>query len=175
MFVAISRGGIDRGMPPIKHSPRAERQPRAADLRELFQCHAIPPTPLHEAIQEAARQEGWTPPWNHEAQRAQKAAAGERSGVSRRGRADIRLSIIGLARMRISPEHRREPYSKAAIAALRREYDNLMSKSADDPDPLISGMLSALSPTDRKHLKNASDETLIADVKIIRRRRGVKR
>jgi hypothetical protein len=77
--------------------------------------------------------------------------------------------------MQLSPEHRFQPYSEAALEALREQYDNILKKREDDSHPIISGMLSALSPNDRKVLKKTSDETLKADLKLIRRRRGVKR
>lgn len=153
-----------------------EPKQNSADLsgnryRELFRG-AIPASPLHLAIQEAARQEGWAPSWE---QTPKRKKAGQLSGVRRGGRAELRRCIVSLARMQLSPEHRFQPYSEAALEALREQYDNILKKREDDSHPIISGMLSALSPNDRKVLKKTSDETLKADLKLIRRRRGVKR
>jgi hypothetical protein len=154
-------------------TPSRTKQPATA-LRDLFE-HVIPPSPLHQAIQDAAREAGWSPPWELPDQTASRKKAGKSSGASRKGRKEIRRSLLTLARMQLSPEHRRTPYSDAAFEALRTQYEHLLSKGSDDPDPLISGILSALSATDRKWLKKASDDTLKKDLQAIRRMRGVTR
>jgi len=143
-------------------------------FRELFQG-VISPSPLHHDMREAARQEGWVSPWEHEDQTSKRKKAGKSSGVSRWGRREMRRSLLQLARDRLSPELRRTPYANDALEALRKEYDRLLSKDADDPDPIISGIHSGLSATDRKWLKKASDDTLKKDLQAIRRMRGVKR
>ena len=145
-----------------------------AALRELFQG-VIPTSPRQQVLQEAARQGGWTPRWEHEDQTPKKKKAGKRSGVSRGGRAEMRLSILALARNKLLGKHLREPYSTASFAALRAVYDDLLTKNVDDPDPVISGMLSALSPVDRKFLKATSDDTLVKDLQVLLRRSRGKR
>jgi hypothetical protein len=144
-------------------------------FNDLFRYYAIPPSRLHEAMQEAARQEGWVPPWDRKEQKSKNKLAGRKSGLSRAGRAEMRRSFLNLARMQLNHEHRRAPYSNAAIAALEEKYRNLLAKELDDPNVLISSMLSVLSKADRKALKNASSDTLIKDLKIIRKMRGVRR
>jgi hypothetical protein len=155
------------------------RQSMSKLLNDLFHLYAIPPSPLHEAVQEAARQEGWTPPWDHEEQhrqqQTQKKTAGRRSAIMRAGRAQIRVSLIELARGRLDPEHRYAPYSKPALDSLREEYCKLLTDGDNDPNVIIPLMLSALSETDRKFLKNISRETLKKDVKAIRKKHGVRR
>ncbi len=169
--------------PVVKTSSlRPDRQSgQAADLteltnafRELFRG-VIPISPLHQAVREAARLEGWAPLSEDEHQTANRRKAGKSSGVSRGGRASIRRSIVALARSKLDPEYRRAPYSNAAIEALREQYDGLLTKTADDPDPVVAGMISALSPADREALKKSSDDTLTADLKKLRRGHGVKR
>lgn len=147
---------------------------QSSQLRDLFD-HVIPPSPLHQAVQDAARQAGWSPPWERPDETHNRKKAGKRSGISREGRKQIRRSLVILARNRLSPELRRTPYANDAFDALRMEYRHLLSKGADDPDPIISGILSALSETDRKRLKKAGDDTLKKDLQAIRRMSGVKR
>jgi hypothetical protein len=43
-----------------------KRGTHAHEFAEFFRWYAILPTPLHEALQKAAKQEGWTPPWDRE-------------------------------------------------------------------------------------------------------------
>jgi hypothetical protein len=161
-------------MPPPNARSRANTQPSKL-LRELFRGYPIPPSSLHQALQDAAILEGWTPPWEREEQNAKKKIAGKKSGISRQGLAQIRRSFLTLARMRVSPEHRRTPYSGASLAAVTREYHALLAKDVGDPDPLIAGLHSALSPTDRISLRRASDDTLLKDLKIIRRLNSIRR
>ena len=99
----------------------------------------------------------------------------EKAVLAGGGRAQMRRSFLNLARTQLNPEHRRVPYSKAAIAALEKEYRSLLAKELDDPNVLISSMLSVLSEADRKALKNVSSDTLIKDLKAIRKMRGVRR
>lgn len=160
-----------RHMPPSKAGSRAKKQQSGA-LHDFFLWRGIPPSPLHQALQDAAIQAGWSSPWELE---QEKIKAGKSSGRRRAGRAQLRQSLLIYARLRLSPDHRRTPYANDALEALRKEYDNLLSKGADDPDPIVAGIHSALSATDRKWLKKASDETLKKDLQAIRRMRGVTR
>jgi hypothetical protein len=140
------------------------------ELLDLFTCFAIPPTPLHEAIQKAAIEAGWIPPWELEDQKQQKKKAGDRSGIRRGGRMEIRRSLLSYAFEQLDPRKQSKPYNSTSLEALRSKYDYFLGKNADDPDPILSGILSALTPADRKALKKASEETLLADLKVIRRR-----
>jgi hypothetical protein len=143
-------------------------------LVEQFQQSpfGIPPSPSQQVLWEAAKEAGWIPPWELENQREKKKKAGKTSGTSRRGRKEIRLSLVWHALRQLSPKYRRNPYSNASLEALRKKYDYSLTKNADDPalDPILSGILSALTPADRKALKKASDDTLLADLKTIIRR-----
>src|SRR6266404_4117214 len=114
-------------------------------LAEYFRWYGIPPSWLHEALQRAAKQAGWIPPWDREEQRSKKTEAGKRSGRSRAGLAQIRHSFINLARAQLTPEQRRSPYSEASIDALEEKYRDLLTKDVSDPDIIISAILSVLS------------------------------
>jgi hypothetical protein len=144
-------------------------------FNELFRNYAIPPSWLHEAMQKAAREEGWVPPWDRKEQKSKNKLAGRKSGLARWGRAEMRRSFLALARTQLSPEHRRAPYSNDAIATLEKNYRNLLRKKLDDANVLISSMLSVLTEADRKALKKASIDTLIKDLKALRKRLGVRR
>jgi hypothetical protein len=143
-------------------------------LDDLFRCYAIPPSPLHQALQEAARQAGWTPPRDHEQQQSQRKAAGKKSGDSRAGLADLRRSLVEIARGRLNPDHRYASYSVAALNALGAEYRNLLTHGDNDPNVIVSSILSVLSPADRKSLRKASRHTLKKDVIAIRKKHGVR-
>jgi hypothetical protein len=87
----------------------------AHQFAEYFQWHAILPTPLHHALQEAAKQQGWTPPWDSEEQAAaelrKRRTAGKKSGLVRAGRAALRLPFVKEAYDRLKPARRMEPFS----------------------------------------------------------------
>jgi hypothetical protein len=167
----IAIGWVNMASSPKTRS-RAKPQP-STSLVQLFRPYAIPPSSLHEALQDAAKQAGWLPPWGRKEQQSLKRAAGKRSGSRRAGRAQMRRSLINAARARLTPEQRRSPYSKASIDALEETYRNLLTEDPSDPDILISIMLSALSETDKKFLRRASRETLKKDLKAIRKARGI--
>jgi hypothetical protein len=137
-------------------------------------------------MQEAAKREGWIPPWIREEQQNQKKAAGKRSGSMRAARAQIRLSVVKVARARLTPEQRREPYANDSIEALCKEYrkllaggggENCVSLARDGNDLclLVPLMLAGLSKADQQMLKRAGRETLIKDLQRLRRERGVSR
>jgi len=162
-------------MPPSKTGP-SEKKQGGNPLRDLFEGGGvIPISPLHQIFQEAALQAGWSPPWKQLNLTNAKKEAGKRSGENRDGRRHIRRSLVMVARKRLKPDLRRTPYSNDALEALRVEYKLLLNKGADDPDPIISGIHLALSDTDRKLLKKASDDTLKKDLQAIRRMSGIKR
>ena len=156
-----------------KNKSLRNKQPNTA-LRDLFRG-VIPTTWLGHIIREAAQQEGWTPDWSREGQKLLKAKAGAKSGISRKALAQMRQSFVRYARTQINPEHRLTPYAKKSFGELRKLYKNLLAKDANDPDPVLAAMHSALSPADRKSLRQASDDTLLKDLKAIRRSHGVRR
>lgn len=137
------------------------------NLVDFFRCYAIPPSPLHKAIQEAAKKAGWMPPWENEEQRVKKSVAGKRSGASRAGLASLRQSFIKIARTRLKLNHRSHPFTNDAIAALREEYIKLL---VDGGGHLIAEIiLEKLPKVDLEKLKRISDDTLIKDLKVLRR------
>ena len=146
----------------------------STNLADLFRRYAIPPSPLHAAAQEAARQAGWTPPWDREKQQNQKKVAGKKSGASRAALGQIRRSIVSVARMRVKSKY--APYSNASIDALEKEYRVLLGngrgedcaslvKDKYDPSWLVPLMLEACSEADQQKLKTVSRETLVRDLK----------
>jgi hypothetical protein len=84
---------------------------RRTELRDLFRWHAIPPSPFHKAVQKAAMQEGWTPPWEREEQQLQKKQAGKKSGFKRGLRTEWRRTIVREAYARLKAKHRVNPYA----------------------------------------------------------------
>jgi hypothetical protein len=160
--------------PANKAKAPAIKKPNTV-LRELFQG-VIPMSDEAFVVQEAAKQEGWVPGWEREGQKLQKTTAGKQSGVRRRGLAEMRRAFVKQARMRIGPEHRRAPYSNASLDALSKEYKNLLAKSEEnDADPIIGAMQSVLSASDLKSLRQTSRDTLLSDLKAIRKSLGIKR
>ena len=141
--------------------------------KDLFRPYGIPPSPLHEVVQEAARQAGWTPPWDREQQQRQKKLAGKQSGLRRAGLAQIRQSVVTVARTRL--KSKREPYSNASVDALGEEFRRLVadggkncaSLAKDKPDLclLVPLMLGSLSEADRQKLEKTSRDTLLKDLK----------
>jgi hypothetical protein len=127
----------------------------AKALSDLFRPYAIPPSPLHEAIQQAAEQAGWLPPLQRRQQEKQKVAAGKKSGAVRAQRQDLRRDFVKAAFDRLKPAHRSQPYSDHSIDALEKEYRSLLAEGGD-PDLLMSA-----APF------KASRETLIDDLKAI--------
>ena len=174
-------------MPPAKR-PRGANRPRRAnaqaieELRNLFHWHGIPPSARHSILQKVAKEEGWIPPWEREEQRQQqkqkKRLAGKTSGRSRAALAEIRRSLVRITREGLTPEQRREPYADNSIDALCQRYRNLLHENTGSRgplDPLVPLILESLSGADRQRLRKASRETLIKDLKLIRRARGIKR
>ena len=147
-------------------------------LEDLFRPYGIPPTPLHEAVQEAARQVGWIPPWEREQQQRQKKSAGKQSGRIRAGLASIRRSIVTIARARLKSKY--APYANNSIDALEKEYRALLgdgggencptlAKGKNDLCLLVPLILASGSTADREKLKKASRETLLKDLKQVLR------
>lgn len=121
-------------------------------LNELFRQYAIPPSPLHWAVQEAAKQEGWSPPWDREEQLAKKKAAGKHSALMRAGRANIRRHFVRVAFDLLPLKNRTEPFSVKSIRALEEAYRGLFT---ENPDLLKSAPF------------KAGRETLIKDLKLL--------
>ena len=131
-------------------------------LEDLFRPYGIPPTPLHEAVQDAARQAGWIPPWDREQHQRQKKSAGKRSGRSRAGLASIRRSIVTVAHTRQASKY--APYANASVDALEEEYHALLgdgagencttlAKDKNDVCLLVPRILASCSTADREKLK----------------------
>jgi hypothetical protein len=162
-------------MPPPKTGSPAKIQLNTT-LRDLFRWHAIQPSPFHQAVQDAARQEGWTPPWDREEQRAKKKVAGKISGIKRGLRTEWRRTIIGEAYSRLKPRHRVNPYAEESVNALIGEYRNLVEEGckgnllaprADDFISFLPELLSALSQKDQQGLQNVGREALLKDMKAL--------
>jgi hypothetical protein len=179
--VGTSGVGINQAEPD-QQSPQPVASSSA--LREFFQelfRGVIPASPLHQVAQEAARLEGWTAPWEHEDQTPKRKKAGQASGHARWGRAELRRSILKVARARLTPDQRLEPYANNSIDALCKEYRGILEgKDHLGPprspyDGLLPFMLAGLPEADSRMLKKASRETLLKDLKQFRRESGVGR
>jgi hypothetical protein len=149
-------------MAPPNTQSRA-KQPSTA-LRDLFRPYAIPPSTLHEAVQEAAMQVGWTPP-----SQAKKSAAGKKSGVKRKARAEIRRYFVKVAFGRLKPAYQMQPFSDHSIDALEVEYRKLLAESLAEAEPAASAESRAEG---LRRLRSAAPfkadrETLIKDMKRI--------
>ncbi len=105
----------------------------SSSLVDLFLPYGIPPSPLHCAVQEAARQAGWTPPLYGEQLEAEKSAAGKQSGAARKARAEIRRFFVKTAFDRLKPGYRMQPFSDYSIDALEEEYRGLLAENGRDP------------------------------------------
>lgn len=144
-----------------------ERKKPVDPLVELFQWYVIPPTDLHEFIQEAAKQAGWIPPWDLEDQKIQKRRAGKKSGAMRGGLAGIRRSLVTQAHWRLKPTYRAHPSSNDSIDALHKEYRQLLVPGTKNLGVLVPIILGVLSENDREVLRKAKRGTLIADLKVL--------
>jgi hypothetical protein len=123
-------------------------------LVALFRPRALM-TPLQAAIQAAAREAGWVPPWAMAVQKSKSQMAGRASGMTRARRADTRRIFVKAAFEQLKPAaHRVQPYSDDSIDALRVKYRELLAEGGNDPDLLMSA-----APF------KASRETLINDMK----------
>ena len=139
----------------------------AHQFAEYFQWHAILPTRLHHALQEAAKQAGWVPPWDREDQEVQKKEAGKRSGAMRAGLAGIRLSLVRQAHLRLKPTYQAHPFSNDSIDALHKEYRQILAPGAKNLGVLVPLILAVLSENDREVLSKAKRGTLIVDLKML--------
>jgi hypothetical protein len=144
-------------------------KPRAPayQFAEFFRWHAILPTPLHEALQEAARQEGWVSPWDREDQEVKKREAGKRSAAVRAGLAGLRRSLVSEAHARQKPAYRFHPSSIYSIDDLHEKYLQLLAPETKNLGLLVPLMLAALSENDLKTLSKVKRETLIKDLKLL--------
>jgi hypothetical protein len=105
---------------------------------DYFRPYGIPPSPLHEALQKAAMQAGWIPPWDHIEQQNEKVTAGKQSGYVRANRAAIRRYFVKFAFGRLKPANQMQPYSGHSLNALEAEYRRLLAEDGGDPDVLMS-------------------------------------
>jgi hypothetical protein len=127
-------------------------KPRAPahQFADFFQWHAILPTPLHEALQEAAKQEGWAPPWDREEQAAaeqlKKRTAGKKSALVRAGRAGLRLPFVKEAFGRLKAAHRMQPFSEHSMDELEAKYREVIAESGDPAAPFDADLLMSAAP-----------------------------
>ena len=140
----------------------AKKTRATVDLVELFRSYGIPPTPLHEAVQEAATKAGWAAPWDREeqevaaaAEQLKKRTAGKKSGLVRAGRAKLRLLFVKEAYDRLKPAYRIEPFSEHSIDALQVKYREAIAESGDPAAPFDADLLMSAAPfkADRGTLK----------------------
>jgi hypothetical protein len=150
----------------------APKKARAAvDLVDLFRPYGIKPTPLHEAVQEAARQAGWIAPWDRYAEQLKKKMAGKKSGLARAGRAGLRLPFVKEAFGRLKAAHRIQPFSEHSLDALQAKYREVIAESDDPATSYDADLLMSAAPfkADRDTLKK--DLILLG----IRSKRGTRR
>jgi hypothetical protein len=115
---------------------KRKRQIKTAnpDLVDLFQQFGIPPTPLVEAVQNAAIEAGWIPPWDNLARKAKSQIAGKKSGYMRKGRADLRLLFVKAAFDRLKPAaFRHQPFADDSLDALMERYQVEITGHIKDP------------------------------------------
>jgi hypothetical protein len=110
-------------------------------------------------LQEAAKHEGWTPPWDREQQAAaeqlKKRTAGKKSALMRAGRASLRLLFVKEAFGRLKPAHRIQPFSEHSMDALQAKYREVIAESDDPAAPYDADQLMSAAPfkADRDTLK----------------------
>jgi hypothetical protein len=154
------------------------KKPRAGvDLVDLFRPYGIAPTPLHEAVQEAATKAGWAAPWDREeqevaaaAEKLKKMTAGKKSGLVRAGRAALRLAFVKEAYGRLKPAYRMEPFSEHSMDALQAKYREVIAESDDPAAPYDADLLMSAAPfkADRDTLKK---DLILLGIRSKRRRR----
>ena len=144
----------------------------AIDLVDLFQPYGIFPTPLHEAVQEAAAEAGWIAPWDLYAGKLKKKTAGKKSGLARAGRAKLRLLFVKEAYDRLKPASRMEPFSEHSMDALQAKYREVIAESGDPAAPFDADLLMSAAPfkADRDTLKK--DLILLGIRSKLRKRRS---
>jgi hypothetical protein len=100
-----------------------ERKALAKLFAELLKPHAIPPTPLHEVLCEAAKRAGWTPP-SAKGRRRQKTAARGRTIQREKDLAVRRVLVAGFFK-RLRARLRAKPGSTGTAQAIIRQLDAL--------------------------------------------------
>jgi hypothetical protein len=107
-------------------SGEAESKERRAAIdyfAKLLRPRGIPPSPLHEILQEAARQAGWTLP-SAKAQNRQKVAARART-VQREQDLAVRRIAVACCFKRLPARLQRRPQSTATVQAIIGKIDQL--------------------------------------------------
>jgi hypothetical protein len=132
-------------MAPAKKRSRAQH---STPWVEYFRPYGIPPSWLHEALQNAAMEAGWTPP-----SKAERRAAGQKSGRKRKGRAELRRDFVKAAFEGLKPSYRVNPYADASIDALIEAYRQLATDGGHYPEILKSAPFKAKRETLKKDLK----------------------
>jgi hypothetical protein len=155
---------------PGSRTRMAPKRTAPTQLLDLFLPFGIPPSSLHVAVQNAAIEAGWIPPWEREDQEIQKKQAGKKSGASRAALAELRRYLVREAHAQLKPAHRLHPSSNDSIDALHKKYRDLLAPDAKNLDGLAPLILTALSGADQKTLRKMKRGTLIKDL----RRLGIK-
>jgi hypothetical protein len=89
-------------------------------------------------MQEAARQEGWSAPWDREDQRKRQKAAGLTSGAMRAGRAEVRRHFVKTAFERLKAPFQAQPFSEHSIDTLQVECKRVLAETGHNPKDLLS-------------------------------------
>jgi hypothetical protein len=131
------------------------------ELLDLFLPFGIPPSPLHEVVQNAAIEAGWIPPWDNSVAKAKtqvtaNQAAGKKSGQMRTGRANLRLIFVKAAYDSMKPSFRLEPFADDSLDELMKKYRFEITQTNDPIEqPKIAKKLMSAAPfkADRDTLK----------------------
>jgi hypothetical protein len=112
---------------PSRRSQLAQKPAAPDQLLDLFRPFGIPPSPVHEAVQNAAIEAGWIPPWatlaaKTKSQIVANRVAAKKSGKARRGRADLRLIFVKAAYDSLKPAYRLEPFADDSLDELIKAY-----------------------------------------------------
>jgi hypothetical protein len=141
-------------------------------LSDLFQRHKTFPSPLHEAMQSAARQAGWTAPWDHKENSGRQKELGKLSAIKRGLLREWRRTIVWEAYRRL-PSCRVNPRAAQSIKALVDEYRKLVDEGCkgnrlaprgDDFISYLPELLFALPQKDQQALKRARPGALEKDM-----------
>lgn len=144
--------GINRSHRTARTSQRKARN----QLMDFFRPFGIPPTPIHEAVQNAALAAGWIPPWVSSAAKAKTQSAGKKSGQMRKGRADLRRKFVKAAYDSMKLASRLQPYADTSLDELEEKYLFAVTGTNDPTEQArIAKSLMAAAPfkADRERLR----------------------
>jgi hypothetical protein len=151
--------------PPVGGAATGTNITALEQLTEYFRPYGIPPTPIHEVLQQAAERAGWMPPQQLETQRAQKVAAARKSAASRAGLKQIGCSLVMAAREQLPPKYRKNLHSSEALTALHHKFRGFFEEG--DHGFIVAAILAILPPADRERLKRTKRNTVVAYLKRI--------